>query len=275
MKIFSATYSDIIKFDRKPNEDFYLISKAHRWAIFALADGVTQVHFKSGGYSYPAGAKVAAQIFCYSTVELIEKNFKPNQKIIERAFDFANGRIFELNKNEGISKRLDYLVYDYFDAVGVVGFIIKNTLYYGYVGDSGLVIFDKNDNLRFQTEDMVKPAEERAKTLYKNWNKLSETQKAKIFHQEFRNNLSGEGYGSFTGEKGVKKYYKIGQITLKAKDLIVFYSDGFVKYLKFPEFIKILKKQDKKALDNFTYKKAKENYEKFGKDRTLISLTKD
>ncbi|MDI6891273.1 MAG: protein phosphatase 2C domain-containing protein, partial [Thermodesulfovibrionales bacterium] len=140
MTVFSATYTDIIKFNKKPNEDFFLISK--KKPIFTLADGVTQSRFENGKYAYPAGARAAAQIFCNSCVEYIEENFKPHKKIIEEAFDFANQRIWELNKNEGIIEKLDYLIYDYFDTVGVAGFISKKKIFYGYVGDCGLAIFD-------------------------------------------------------------------------------------------------------------------------------------
>lgn len=271
MRVFSATYTDNIKFNRKPNEDYFLISK--KYPIFALADGVTQSRFENGKYAYPAGARVAAQIFCQSVVEYIEENFKPHKKIIEEAFDFANQRIWELNKNEGMVKKLDYLVFDYFDTVGIVGFLVKKTLFYGYVGDCGLAIFDKNDVLKFKTEDMVEPAQERARSIYPDWDKLDKNERTKIFHRDFRNIPSGFGYGSFTGEPWVKKYEQIDLLILSPNDLVIFYSDGFVEYLKFPEFVKILRSEEKKLLDEFTFKKAKESYEKFGTDRTLISIS--
>jgi len=273
MKIFTATYTDLIKFNRKPNEDFFLISK--KQPVFALADGVTQSRFDDGKYAYPAGARVAAQIFCQSVVEYIEKNFgqKEGKKIIAEAFDFANQRIWELNKNEGIIEKLDYLVYDYFDTVGIAGLLAEGKLFYGYVGDCGLAVFDKNDELKFQTEDRVEPAKKRAKLIYKNWDELDRNERTKILHRDFRNTPSGLGYGSFTGEPGVKRYYQINSLVLNLGDLVVFYSDGFVEYLKFPEFIKILRKENKKFLDDFTSKKAKEDYERFGTDRTLISFT--
>ncbi len=277
VKIFSATYTDIIKFNRKPNEDFFLISEKR--PIFALADGVTQSRFEDGKYAYPAGARAAAQIFCQSCVEYIEKNLvqgstlnTPEKKIIETAFDFANERIWGLNKNEGMTEKLDYVVYDYFDTVGVAGFLAENKLFYGYVGDCGLAIFEKNNKLKFQTKDGVEPAVKKARSRYENWNKLAQNERTKIFHRDFRNNPTGQGYGSFTGEPGVKKYYEIDSLVPNPCDLIAFYSDGFVEYLKFPDFIEILRVGDKKALDNFTFEKAKEDSGKFGADRTLISI---
>ena len=266
MEYFSTTYTDIIKFDKKPNEDFYLFSK--KFPIFVIADGVTQSHFKSGGYAFPAGAKTAAKIFCYFVLEFLEKN----GCLIEKAFDLANQKIKEFNIAEGIDKRLNYLEYDWFDCVGVVGFIIENNLYYGYVGDCGLAIFDGKNKLKFQTKDMVRPAIEEARKIYKDWDNFPKEKRNLIMRQDFRNRLDGKGYGSFTGGERVKKYYKIGIQKLELSDLIIFYSDGFLNYFQFPEFIEILRKKDKKSLDEFTLQKAKENYEKYGTDRTLIAI---
>jgi len=270
MLIFCATYPDIIKFDKKPNEDFFLTSR--KKPIFVVADGVTQSHFEDKKYAYPAGARAAAEIFCQTVVEYLENNLEPRKDIMEKAFDLANERIWELNKNEGMVEKLDYVVYDYFDTVGVAGFLVERKLFYGYVGDCGLGIFDKNNKLKFQTKDMVKPAVERARVLYKNWANLDKRERTRIFHKYFRNNPSGKGYGSFSGEKGVKRYYQIGCLPVSSGDLLVFYSDGFVEYLKIPRFVEILRKGDKSALDDFTLKKAREDYERFGTDRTLIAV---
>lgn len=279
MKIFSASFTDLIKFDKKPNEDFYLISKI--FPIFVLADGITQAHFPSGEYAFPLGARAAAEIFCFTVLEFLEKRLSSKihdrekliTKLIKKGFDLANKRIWELNKAEGITEKLDYFVYDYFDTVGILGIILKDNIYYGYVGDCSLLIFDKKNNLRFWTRDQVGPVLKRkAPKKIPDWNNLSEPEKIKILHKEFRNHPSGRGYGSFTGEKEVKKYYEIGNFSLNSGDMIVFYSDGFLPYFKFPEFIKILRKQDKKALEDFTLKKAKENHKKFGTDRTVIAI---
>ena len=272
MVYFSATYTDFIKFDRKPNEDFYLISE--RLPIFVIADGITQSHFPSGEYAFPAGARTGAKIFCYTTLKFLEENFKDRnfKNLIDDAFNLTNQKIKEFNIAEGIDKRLNYLEYDWFDCVGILGFIVKNNLYYGYVGDCGLAIFDAKNQLKFRTKDMVKPALEKARKIYKDWENFSKEKRSLFMRKEFRNRIDGKGYGAFTGEEGVKKYYRINKKILKPKDLFVFYSDGFLNYLKFPKFIEILRKRDKKSLDKFTIQKAKENYENYGTDRTLIAI---
>jgi len=282
MKPFFASFTDFIKFDRKPNEDFYLMSDV--LPIFVLADGVSQAHFPSGGYAFPAGARAAAQIFCYTTLEFLEKKLQgiknnseiDDQKIkglIREAFDQANFRIKELNKNEGITDNLDYLVYDYFDAVGISGFLLNGTLYFGYVGDCGMAVFDKDNNLKFLTKDQVVPVVNIiAPGQYPDWEEKSEAERMRIMHKEFRNNVSGPGYGSFSGEDGVRSHYIIESLKPETGDLIIFYSDGFFPYFQFPEFLEIVRKQDNNALYELSIQKARENFQQFGTDRTLIAI---
>jgi len=135
-----------------------------------------------------------------------------------------------------------------------------------------LAIFDGKNQLKFQTKDTVGPAIEQARKIYKDWESFPLEKRHLIMRKEFRNRQDVKGYGSFTGEEGVKKYYKIGSKNLKEKDLIIFYSDGFLNYLKFPKFIEILRKRDKEVLEEFTIQKAKENHEKYGTDRTFIAI---
>ena len=264
MKTFSAIYEGVIKFDEKPNEDFYSVSK--NFPIFAVADGVTQSHYQTGEYAYPRGAKEAAEIFCKSIIEFLEK--KQN---IKEAFDFANKKIKELNIKYGIDKKMDYMTHDWFDTVGTAGFIAGSKLYFGVVGDCGLAIFDKNNNKKFQTKEDVSQAVRKMKSIYKDWNKLSKNERSLIMHKDFRNNPNKKGYGSFTGEDGVENYYKIGVKNLKEGDMAVFYSDGFFELLEDKNFIRILRGQNREELDGFVMQKAKEN-EKYGDDRTFVSV---
>ena len=214
MKHFSASYTDFVKYNRKPNEDFHLASS--KMPIFIIADGVTQGRFESGVYAFPAGAKAAAQIFCYTILEFLEKgidlskkkNHQFNKNLVKKSFNLANQRIYELNKNEGIYEKMNLFEYDLFDTVGVVGFVLDDSLYYGFVGDCGLIIFNKSNKVKFQTKDMVKPAVEKAKVIHKDWKNLSEKQQIIIEHRDFRNTPDKKGYGSFSGEKEVEKYYQ-------------------------------------------------------------------
>lgn len=253
MKYFSATYGDYKKFDAKPNEDYYLISK--KLPVLAVADGVTQSHHKNGRYALPYGAKGAARVFCKNAIQYLEKsldfrkvNGKEIKSAIKNTFNFANQKIKELNIKHGIDKKMDYITYDWFDSVGALGIIIKNKLYCGYVGDCGLIIFDKNNKKVFQTKDMVKPAVKRFEKTHKNWKTLPQSKRTLIVHRDFRNNPNKMGYGSFSGEPNVEKYYQIKSKKLESNDLAVFYSDGFFELLKNKEFVKILRSHNKKSL---------------------------
>jgi len=271
MKVFSATYPDVIKFDKKPNEDFYLVSK--KLPIFVVADGVTRSHFEDGRYAHYSGARKAAEIFCKSALSYLEERFNPEK--IKEAFDFANQKIKELNIEAGIDKKLNYIECDWLDTVGVAGVISEDKLHYGYVGDCGLIIFDKDNKKKFQTEDMVSPAVKKFIESYKNWKNLASNQKRLIIHKELRNNTDKKGYGTFSGENGVKNYYNIGSEKLEEGDLVVFYSDGFLEYIGDNHFIDILRKGDRKELNKAMFWKVIKNPIKCGHDRTFIAINFD
>lgn len=277
MKTFSATYQDFVRFDMKPNEDALLISK--KFPIFAVADGVTQSHYPNGRYALPYGAKEGAHIFCRKVVHFLEKNAnfkeKDGRKIkntIKEAFNEANQEIKKLNKKHGIQKRMDYKEHDWFDTVGIIAVIIKNELYYGFVGDCGLAIFDKNNKKRFQTKDMVKPAIKRFDAIYPDAGRWNVLRRQFVIRKDFRNNPNKKGYGSFTGQSGVEHYYAIGTQQLNRGDMVVLYSDGLFELLKDKNFIQVLRKQDKKQLNSFVMQKAKETPSKYGDDRTFVSF---
>ena len=281
MKIFSATYRDFVRFDVKPNEDALLVSK--KLPIMAVADGVTQSHYKNGRYALPYGAKLAAKIFCKSTVNYLEKSLSENYSLvrtnkrirnsINESFDVANQKIRELNVKHGLAdKRMDYLQHDWFDTVGVAAVVIKNILHYGFVGDCGLAIFNKHNKKIFQTKDMVRPAIEKFEKIYPDFESFPVGKRTFIIRHDFRNNPDKTGYGSFTGEENVQHYYAFGTKKLNRGDLVVLYSDGFFNLLKNTEFIKVLRFRDKKKLDKFVMQKVKENPKKYGDDRTFVSV---
>ena len=277
--LFSATYPDFIRFDKnptKPNEDSLLFSQ--KYPIFLVSDGVTQSHFSNGKYAFPLGAKKAARIFCLESLKILEKRFENlnSKKEIKDAFNdsfnYSNQKIKELNIEYGIDKKFNYTDYDWFDTVSVSGIIKDNTLYYNFIGDCGLAIFDKNNKKKFQTKDMVSPAVKRMKRLYPNWKTFTSDKRSLIMHRDYRNNPNLKGYGSLSGEDNASLYYSFGSKRLEKGDLIVFYSDGFFNHLKKEEFIKILRKRNRKELDSFVLKMAKEDHKKYGGDRTFISL---
>jgi serine/threonine protein phosphatase PrpC len=269
---FVASYGDFVKFNEKPNEDFYFVPKKN--PVFAIADGITRFSYENINKTLLNGARKAAEIFCLESAKYLEKNLdfktansKSIKNAIKKAFDFVNERIKRLNIRYGIPKKMDYIKYDWFGAVGVAGIILKNKLYYGYLGDCGVVIFDKKNKKKFQTKNMVASALEK----FKNWKEFSPEKRALIIHKNLRNNPNKKGYGSFTGESRIENYYEIGIKKLKEDDLVVFYSDGLLELLKDKNFVEILRKKDRRKLDKFVLRKAKEDEQKYGRDRTFIA----
>lgn len=277
MKYFYATYQDFVRFNVKPNEDSLLVSK--RFPIFAVADGVTQSHYSNERYNLPYGAKEAANIFCQSVVHFLEReinikntNEKEIKNAIKKAFNTVNKKIKELNEKHGIQKRVDYKKHDWFDTVGIVAVKVKNNLYYGFVGDCGLIVLNKNNKKKFQTKNMVRLAVKRFNAMYPHWQNFDPLKRQFIIRKDFRNNPNKKGYGSFTGQPEVEHYYTIGKKQLNKWDMVVLYSDGFFELLKNKDFVQILRKQDKKQLNKFVMQKAKEDSSRFGDDRTFISF---
>jgi len=278
MKTFFASYQDFIQFDAKPNEDAVLVSK--KFPILAVADGVTQSHYKNGRYALPYGAKKAAQIFCKSSVKYLEKNLgnkklSPSQikNIVKDSFDSGNAKIKALNEKHEINeKTMDYVQHDWFDTVGVTAVVVSGVLHYGVVGDCGLAIFNQSDKKIFQTRDGVHPAVLRFEKKYPDFASFSKEKRAFLIHKEFRNNPNGQGYGSFTGELSVEKYYVLGSKKLTKGDMVVLYSDGLVPLLKNKETIKKIREGNKKEFKKYIMGLAKENPEKYGSDRTFARI---
>ena len=94
-----------------------------------------------------------------------------------------------------------------------------------------------------------------------------------LIKKELRNNSKRSGYGAFTGEQEAALYYKTGIVRIHSADLILLYSDGFEPYFQFPEFVNLVRKEDKSALDAFSAHKAKEDPEIFGSDRTVLAIS--
>lgn len=274
MKYFGGTYGDAIKFDKKSNEDFYLVSR--KFPIFVVADGVARSHFSDGRYTHPFGSRKASEIFCKIIIGYLEENFENNNQDvldkIKNAFDLANQKIKEFNIEKGIHKKLNYVEYDWLDVVGVVGIIWENKVYYGYVGDCGLVVFDSNNNKKFQTKEMVTgPVHEFRKTK-DNWKSLSANERKYLIRIELRNNANGKGYGTFSGEEGVKNYYVFGKVDLVKDDMVVFYTDGFAEYLEKERIVLSIRKNNRRELNKNMFWIIIKNLFKYGCDRTFVAI---
>lgn len=219
-------------------------------------------------YPRPSGAELAAREIC-STFSKVEGTLK--DKLIE-----CNKSVKELN-NKHISE-CDYLQNDFYGAVASCIHIKNNTLYYAYICDCGIIVYDSLGNIKFQTDD----DKELISDPYINkigipWN-LPEA-RIKV-RRDFRNNLNNiqdgkcVSYGSLTGEDSAIKFIKYGQLEISHNDIILVYSDGFSNLLHEKEFISHLISFNKEKFEEYINVKSLTDYDKYGKEKTIVLLKK-
>lgn len=217
-------------------------------------------------YPRPSGGELAAKT--------ITEVFKESKGTIKERLIACNNAIKKLNKK--YIKQCDYLQHDYYGAVAASIQIKDNILEYAYICDCGIIVYDKNGNIKFQTKD--------DKELYSDpyinkinipWN-LPEARV--IVRRDFRNNPNNiqngicVSYGAITGEKNAEQFIRTGQITLEKNDIIAVYSDGFVNFLKDTTFINEILHFNKEKLEEYVNKKSLEDYNLYGKEKTLVLI---
>ena len=217
-------------------------------------------------YPRPSGGELAAKT--------ITEAFKKSKGTIKERLIACNNAVKELN-NKHI-KQCDYLQNDYYGAVAASIQIKDNILEYAYICDCGIIVYDNNGNIKFQTKD--------DKELYSDpyinkinipWN-LPEARV--IVRRDFRNNPNNiqngicVSYEAITGEKNAEQFIRTGQITLKQNNIIAIYSDGFVNFLKDTTFINEILHFNKEKLEDYVNKKSLEDYNLYGKEKTLVLI---
>ena len=215
-------------------------------------------------YPRPSGAELASKKICES--------FSKSSGSLRERLVIANKDVEDLNKE--YIENCDYLENDFYGAVASCIKVEDNILHYAYICDCGVIIYDKNGNIKFKTED--------DKELYSDpfidkigipWH-LKEARK--IVRSEYRNNINNiidgkcVSYGALTGEEDAIHFIREGNIHLDDGDIVVVYSDGISNYLNEKEFINQLLNFNKEKFEEFIEKKSKEDYEKYGKEKTII-----
>lgn len=277
MLIYKNTFDNIMtKGYDFPVEDQYYASETE--AI--VADGITRDPIGISDFSKctkedflekyprPSGAELAAKEVC--------KTFSiTSGSLVERLIE-SNKKVKELN-DEHIPK-CDYLENDYYGTAASCISIDGEVLSYAYICDCGIIVYDKNGNIKFQTED--------DKELYSDpyinqigipWH-LKEARV--IVRSKYRNNLENivdgkcVSYGALTGEESAINFIKNGTLKLEEGDIIIVYTDGFICYLNDREFINYIINFDKDTFEKYIDEKSKEDNEKYGKEKTLVMFKK-
>ena len=173
-----------------PREDALAVGQD----AIAVADGITRDPPGVPDFSglaiekilkyYPtiSGGALAAQLFCHRFIKHF--NTAPtDERHVEKAFSAANQAIAELNTQR--VPRIDYLVNDYFACSAVGGLLEDDRLYWGCIGDSGLIVFDKLGQRKLRTPDGMQNFRRYEPELELDWNKPGSR---RLVRSQFRNN---------------------------------------------------------------------------------------
>ncbi len=240
-----------------PTEDSFKIKIGKRYKIIAVADGITrdplglpnlasprvlieEIKFVEK-YPRPSPAKIAADAFCRTFIQSVQTDGQISQRTVADAFSKANEKIKILNQKR--NPHPDYLENDFWSCVASGGVIKDQKLYWGYICDCGVCIFDKNGKLKFHTENDKEKADKLGDFKGKSWRDPKWRYERR---KEYRNNplkrIGGKivSYGALTGEENALFFLKTGMQKLHPGDRIFFYSDGMEKIVYSKEFRKIL-----------------------------------
>lgn len=273
MLIYKNTFENIRNTNCNfPVEDQFYISENE--AI--VADGITRdpigvsdlssCSYKEllDKYPRPSGAELAAKEIC--------NTFSKNNGSIRNRLIKCNNSVKLLN-NKYIPK-CDYLENDFYGAVAACIHIKNKILDYAYICDCGVIVYDSLGNIKFQTEDDKKRySDPFINRIGIAWN-LPEARV--IVRRDYRNNLNNiqngscVSYGALTGEASAVEFIRSGKIKLDKHDIILVYSNGFTNLLHDSEFIVQLLKFEKNKFESYVESKSLSDYEKYGKEKTVV-----
>ena len=277
MLVYTNTFENIkTKGINFPVEDQYYASDNE--AI--VADGITRDPIGISAFSKttkreflekyprPSGAELAAKEICSTFPET-------KGSLVDRLIE-TNKSVKRLN-DEYIPE-CDYLENDYYGAVASCICIKDNILYYAYICDCGVIVYDKFGNTKFKTEDDKEIySDPFVNNIGISWN-LPEARK--IVRSEYRNNINKVvdgnciSYGALTGEESAINFIRSGQLKIEEGDIIIVYSDGVTYYLNDKEFINHIINFNKDTFEKYIEEKSKEDYDKYGKEKTLVMFKK-
>lgn len=224
-------------------EDYYLQSK--KFPIFAMADGILLAIKPGSPYPVPSGAGEVAEMFCRSAVKYSEKIYYDFHKSnIADVFSISNAETEKYNKKRGRTKKtVNYFDTDYFGATAAFVLVKNSELFWGAVGDTKILLVNRNGKVKVASSDQVEPIERLAAKKFPH----PKPQEKKIFQQRYYRNKIGKngkliGYGVIDGEPEALQYIESGRIKVKKGDRLFIFTDGFTPYFKLSEFKKLFHK---------------------------------
>ncbi len=249
---------------RKPKlfEDYY--SRGRRKAVFAVADGITQLSYSAEEKrTGKTEAKKVAEIFCKNSVGVLDKwvGSRLGERLIIKAIENANRNIAAFNRKLGVKP--DFWKTDYACCTGAICFIEDWKLFWGTVGDCFVGVLRKG-NWKLRPEDAYENVHEFWKYIEGEENKEFVTRALLRNKRGIFWNGKNIGYGALTGEKAALDFLHSGAVKISRGDIVFIGTDGTLPYMESKEFLRLFVKNHKETNKYFKLGK--------GKERTLISI---
>lgn len=213
-----------------PQEDAYIFDETNN--LYVVADGIT----RQEGYvsDYSLSAKFTAEF-----LKIFEKSFNENMKLGVKNYAEILHKIFVKSSESAKESLLHDKKYcqalsdqkalavknqKYFEpsgCVSAVALIDNGTLYYGHVGDCGIVLIRNGQVItltRSQTDYAFK---------------IDKAEKdRKLLYDKYVNNPSNEhGYGVVNGDAGVSSFFFAASFKLLPGDVVYVMTDGIKDFL--------------------------------------------
>jgi len=259
----------------KPNEDFLQVLESDDYLVCAVADGVTRYVPEGASYPNPSPARDAAEVFCREAVSYASYARGKVYDYLKSAFASGNYSVSLLNCNMGITEEaVNYLENDYYACQGVAGFLDRqNRLEYGYIGDCGLLVFDKELFPVFLSENRVDTLER----FREGWGFSSKEERRLCWSRDMRNKPNARylTYGSFTGEREALAYLRTGVLNLESGDTVIFFSDGILPFIFERTFREMIRDQKyvRNCIDFLTKKLAAKHVSNLDDDKAFVAFS--
>jgi serine/threonine protein phosphatase PrpC len=213
-------------------EDAYFYDA--RKAIYAVADGVTRDRDAKGNYPNPSPAKLASDAFCNT----VAHTTIASDTDMYEAFARANKRIQELNIELGFIDNVDYLAKDYAGTVAAIVHRTSERIIWGYIGDCGVAIVNREMGMIFCTEDAVN----KVRPFFASDPSMTVDEKKISIRRDYRNNPNADHptYGVLTGEQSALNYVQTGEQKINKDDIVLIFSDGARALIESPEMMRTL-----------------------------------
>ena len=207
------------------------------------------------------------------------ETFKKNRNVsLYERLELCNDEIKKLNETK--NQNPDYLENDFFATVAAAVEIKNQTLLYTYICDCGIILYDKNWRVKFQTEDDKKLYSDKYidKYMLDNWLEWNKPQARYNVRKYFRNGIWNiqdwrcVWFWCLTWEENAKYFIKNWEISINKWDFVIVYSDWLSWFLNDKSFIKKIINFEKEELDSFIKEKSLSDYKKYGYEKTIVLL---